>query len=282
MKYRSIALYRVFGIVVPKDDNINLLSDADRAFRAVLTRRPDEMCFESDRAFAVGFLLLTGGIDQPERLKAELSSILETRRARFGDGPYLVIETNGEVKEFTSQNIVETDDFIIHLDVPQNESIRVAVARQEAAVLLALALETGRVSCFDRVCHRIVYFRNDGRPVYAYSLSGSGAGLFVSRVLTDSEVQGAKDWRAKLLANPPLERVVRLLVSSMETEQDALHSFLFCWTALEIFIKKVSPYYKKSPLSANLAFIFSEFCGGGKSPAVVLGGQSEQLDEPAL
>ena len=37
-----------------------------------------------------------------------------------------------------------------------------------------------------------------------------------------------------------------------------------------------------NPLSANPAFIFSELSGGGKSPAVVLGGQSEELNEPAL
>ena len=35
-------------------------------------------------------------------------------------------------------------------------------------------------------------------------------------------------------------------------------------------------------LSASPASIFSELCTGGKSQAVVLGGQSEQLDEPAL
>ena len=47
-----------------------------------------------------------------------------------------------------------------------------------------------------------------------------------------------------LIANQNLERVVRLLVSSLKTDNDVLRSFLFGWMALEIFINKAFSIYE--------------------------------------
>jgi hypothetical protein len=42
-----------------------------------------------------------------------------------------------------------------------------------------------------------------------------------------------------------LERVVRLLVSSLQTNGDALRSFLYAWAAIEIFVSKNFGFYEE-------------------------------------
>ena len=59
MKYEFISVFKTQGILVPEDqEDVVLASDASRDARAVLTNRPDEMCYECDRGKALANLMM--------------------------------------------------------------------------------------------------------------------------------------------------------------------------------------------------------------------------------
>ncbi|MEM9948699.1 MAG: hypothetical protein AAF810_21915 [Cyanobacteria bacterium P01_D01_bin.36] len=83
----------------------------------------------------------------------------------------------------------------------------------------------------------LVFFRDDGKPVYSFTSSGS-LKFHASHSITPEIVKSIEDWYQILIADQDLTQIKRLLVSSLQIEGDKLRSFLSAWTALEIFINK--------------------------------------------
>jgi len=251
MKYIYTTVYWIKGVTVDSDQTERkVVADANHGLRALLTSQLDTHCLEVDRSIAVANLLLnsmfgggtnTGSLD--ERLTSEITKIREARVRDYGAGVYLVIEVQGEVDDFTAPHQQEYDDFVTCLDGVAKGSIRSAVADQITAIITAIVISVDNVLGIKKVTDAVVFFRDDGKPVYSYTITASGTG-YVSKQLLPEAIKPIQAVFDKLFSNQGLDRVSRLLVSSLQSSDDPLRSFLSAWTALEIFVNKTFNHYE--------------------------------------
>jgi hypothetical protein len=99
-KYRHTLVYRISGIHLGKrDEDVEIIADPEAGFRAVVASGPDNYCFEGDRWTALANLRLNAIFRQlgleitQERLADELEEIRESRKRKFGAGPYLILRS---------------------------------------------------------------------------------------------------------------------------------------------------------------------------------------------
>jgi hypothetical protein len=76
-----------------------------------------------------------------------------------------------------------------------------------------------------KISDSVVFFREDGKPIYSYTGLADSATFFVSQPIDTSSVESLSKWYKILVSNAGLERVNRLLLSSLQTDGDALRSF---------------------------------------------------------
>lgn len=244
MRYQHIVVYWVKGLSPLQSENDGeIIVDSANNFRVILTNDPDAPCFEGDRSTAIANLMLNlmfGRVQRGtfhEQLEETTSEIQQSRKQKLGAGLYLVFFKDGNVDEFTPSNQEENEEFVICFDGASKEPIRQASEPYIITALSTLMLAASNIQGVLQVSDEVVFFRDDNKPVYCYTPSASGT-LSVSQCITLEEVLSISDLYKILIYNQDLERVVRLLVSSLKTDNDVLRSFLFGWIALEIFINK--------------------------------------------
>jgi hypothetical protein len=250
-KYQHTLVYWIDGIHLgAQEGEVELITEPVAGFRAVLSTDPDAYCFESDRFIALANLKLNALFGQlgleitEESLADELEVLREARRRRFGSGPYLVFVREDNVEEFSRLHEVETENFIVCRGGPPKDHLRRASRPHVLAALAALAVAAGAISRIDEVSDTIVFFREDGKPIYSYTLSMTGEPS-VLRAISEETLESVTSWYHTISQDPQLERVGHLLVSSLQTKGDKLRSFLFAWAAIEILINKTFGVYEE-------------------------------------
>jgi hypothetical protein len=250
-KYRHTLVYKLDGVQLRVGyGEVEVVADTAAGFHAIVSTAPDDYCFEGDRWIAMANLRLNAIFSQPglgitqERLEDELEKIRESRTSRFGTGPYLVLMRDDEVEGFSPEYEIETEDFVVCRGGPPRDILRQASSPHVLTALAALAVATGDVSRIKEVSDTVVFFRSDGKPIYCYTLSAT-ANAGVIRAVSEDALGSVEYWYRTIAHDRELERAVRLLVSSLQTEGDALRSFLHAWTALEILINKSFGSYEE-------------------------------------
>src|SRR5215217_2231897 len=229
MKYRHTLVYGIHGVRLEAQEEVEVIADHATGFRALLLADPDTHCFEADRSASIAHLLLTAAFRDTEsatfdeRLASQLEEIRKSRKGKFGKGPYLVLTREDTVEDFTPLRERETDDFVIWLDGVPKERLRQASATQIRAALAALVLGAENVSGIDKISDAVIFFRSDGKPIYSYTASMSGT-LSVSQAIPVEAIESVGDRYQSIARRHDLERVNRLLVSSLQTEVDTLRS----------------------------------------------------------
>ncbi|HEY9671816.1 MAG TPA: hypothetical protein V6D11_10250 [Waterburya sp.] len=212
---------------------------------------PDVYCFEGDRKIALANLMLNltfgqvkpGSID--EQLQEEIEGMKHSRKQKFGTELFLVYVREGSVDTFTASNPVEKEEFVVNFNdngTPK-DSIRAGSEPHMMAALSAVMLAATNVQGVKPVIDEVVFFREDNKPVYSYASSATATG-YISRNITSEEVNSVANWYNILIADKNFKRVVRLLVSSLQNDNDILRAFLAAWMALEIFVKKTFSVYE--------------------------------------
>lgn len=251
MKYQHITTYWIKELAlqhVESDEEIVL--DSKIGFRAILTSNPDSYCFEGDRSLAVCVVILnrTLGCGKPgtfeESLVYEIKEIQESRKQKYGTGLYIICLTEGSIDKFEPSGETERDDFVICSGGVPIESINSASKPHTLAVLSSLMLSADNALTFVEASKSLVFFRDDGKPVYLIS-SSSSAESYTCSSITPEILKSVNNWYQILIADQEFDRVKQLLVSSLQTEGDKLRSFLSAWTALEVFINKTFSLYEK-------------------------------------
>jgi hypothetical protein len=179
-----------------------------------------------------------------EYLANKLKEFRESRKRRFGTGPYLVLVREDNVEAFSPRYEIETKDFVVWHDGGPKVPLREVSTPHVLAALTALAVAAQDVSGIDQVSDTLVFFREDGKPVYSYTLSMTG-GPSVLRAISEEALESVTSWYQTISQDPQLERVSRLLVTSLQTKGDKLRSFLFAWAAIEILINKTFGVYEE-------------------------------------
>lgn len=246
MKYRYTAIFSIKGLCLPPDgSDRELVIDSEVGLRSVLTAQPNTYSFERDRGLVVARMMLHGffgskpkGEDFQQRVTNAVEELWSAREKKFGEAPYLVVVAEGEDPSFMPSHQEETDDFVFCLDGADKSQIRKDYETRITALINSLTSEAKSVIGVKKVADGVVFFREDGKPVYSYALSTGSATAYLSKQLLDEEVEAIEGPYRLLAADTEFQRVQRLLRFSLEVEQDTFRSFLAAWWAFEVFVGK--------------------------------------------
>ncbi len=267
VKCRCTEIYSLKGINLPPGQTEKeLIADSTRGFRAVLTTQPNSYAFEGDRSLAVAGMMLRGllklepGSDEFKQHITNKIDEFQTRRAKkFEAGPFLVVigeETFSSFKPFSfegkADDIQDFIDFQICFDGADKDEIKSKFHTKATALLNSMAVIMGSVVGIKKVTSFVFFLREDGKPIYSYSFSGS-AQVYTSKPVSDDIVPLIDTLYHQIEDDNTLQRVQRLFRSSFETEEDRLRSFLEAWMAFEIFVNKIFASYEKRFFMSLLA-----------------------------
>ena len=150
----------------------------------------------------------------------------------------------GKTNTFSPSHERELENFVVCFDGASRQEIQLNSELQIQAALSAFTLAIDNILGITKVSDSVVFFREDSKPVYSYTGLVGSAKLSVSKPVSVSSVESLLHWYKIIVSDADLERVNRLLLSSLQTEDDALRSFLFAWNALEIFVCKIFGFYE--------------------------------------
>lgn len=148
MRYTYVAAWSMLGgLSLPVDgDPMELVSIGDCRF--VLTRDPDDLLREVDRAAAVGNALLgvLAGVSEGDfasTLDCAIEEAVADRTRKTRDLTMLVFEAQGEVAALLDpQSSAEREEFIVALDAFDKQAVRRSHQPEIEAMKLALAIES--------------------------------------------------------------------------------------------------------------------------------------------
>ena len=231
MKYTYTIVYWIKGLTLgPDQAEKRVVAEADHGLEAFSLPQLDTHCLEVDRSVALANLLLnsvfggssnTGSVD--ERLASEIAKIKESRVREYGAGAYLVIVVQGEVDDFTTAHQKEFDEFVVCMEAVTKEPIRRSVADHITAIITAIAISGENILGVKKVTDAVIFFRDDGKPVYSYTFTASG-NAYVSKQMLPEATRPIQAVFDKLLSDQELW-ISRLLVSSLQSSDDSLAPF---------------------------------------------------------
>lgn len=244
MKYRYVVAFQLIGVTKPSADVEGALLELPATGSSGrLTGDLDTMPPEVDEAAAVGGLLLKGLVGQgsegtpEERLAREVEELRQRRRKETGEAAFLIVQAEGEIADFNPQPQHELVGYVLAIgDTPKKE-IR---SRHESSIhglLAAIAIASEHLCGLKKVADSVVFVREDGKPLYCYTFSGTGTASVSSPLTQDAWTQVERN--AKTLSrHQSLVDAARLLIRSLAEDRDPLLSFLSVWSGLEIFVNK--------------------------------------------
>jgi len=252
MDYRYTTVHRVKGVTFGPDKiDIDLLNDDSAGLRAYLTTRLDVHSNEIDEHVAIANVLLNSMFGHSpnslEQLSTEVTSIQEARRKKYGESVFLVTVVQGVVQPFQPDAEREFDGFIVYLDGSPNKQIRDKLTERVSQVVASLSFAIDNLLAVEKVTDTVIFYREDGKRVHSYNLTGS-ANAFGSRRISDDDPPKVDGYYRSLRRNPALQQMTHLISSSLSTSDDQLRSFLTIWSAFEMFISKVFSDYERQLL----------------------------------
>lgn len=237
-------IYSIQGVSLHKPGVEESLIDApDDGVRLLLTDSIDNHWLHGDMSLASTWLMLTGGSDESTgRLRRELldAKVQEVREGRK-PGTFLVLTRSGDVENFTPVAERDEGQFIVTIDGLNAREIRVKSAGIAARVLTALRLSIEQPLAIERAGDFITLFREDGRPIYARTLSAGQPTFWMPLPIGAPEAIEVL-YRSTLI-EARLGRVYELLGEALSAT-DPFRAFLWAWTGLEVFLGKVHRQYE--------------------------------------
>jgi len=252
MKYEYTVVYRIKGIEHDSPEDLELIVSENGQIRAILTNTPDKYDDSANDKAA----LLTNFADWCQQHNAQLlvkpcRNAATTPRPKCEDAPHVVIQISGNKPDLGGSEIIETDDYVVHLN-PNDPSdlIRTEGEGVIAAILVSLVLEAGGTITLKKIWDSIVMTRGDGKRTIPANFSTTVKINIFDSLANDATTRITDCYRKFSSGKKELNTVLRLLTLSFETEDDKLRSFLFSWSALEVFVNKIFKKYK-TDLSAK-------------------------------
>jgi hypothetical protein len=244
MRFRYSLLYRPYGLSLPKGQTTRSLPTSTRdGLVAILTSDVDPIVTELDRYFAIANRMLggIGGGGPGSTLEDSIAAVRKTR-AKYGNGPFLVVTALGEYPWQPPEHMEEIDG-IVAADGPGRGPLKEVILPALKRFMCALFLSTPRLVRTDLLSDAGVLLPDDGSPVYPYRL-GMSAKAYLGNPITDEIDYRLRRIGDSLVANGSFERVASLIADSLDNERDPLRAFLFGWSALEILVNKLFGTYE--------------------------------------
>lgn len=184
----------------------------------------------------------------PGSLNERLPPLIEEKRAerakRVADSFVLVVEQCVEISPaFVEEYRIPGAEFTAYIDgfsgTEARQMGRASAERLTTAFLLAANSNTA----LQRLSESVYAIDDTDRPVYSLSFN-SRVSLGVVHQTTPDVVDAYRDSLSHCHRLTGLEAVCELFTAAIAGSGDRLHRFVFAWTGLEIFIKKVFRDYE--------------------------------------
>lgn len=251
MDYRYVSIFHVSGIKLPNDKSEMLLvNSTSTRTKIVFQSDIDQLCYFIDRGAAIGSMMLeslfgkedTGPVG--DRIDKRIKLIRDDRRKRFGSGPFVVFEFSGEVDVHPSKPTRDLGEFIVSYDLVDKNQIRNQFKKEIDQLLISFFLIVERYYELKKVTDGMYLLDESSKVWYSFTLTTS-AKIDVLKTFDDTSLHHLSDYSSALAKTFDLENVYRLVVQSSDKDSDNLESFLFGWTALEVFVNKTFKEYEQ-------------------------------------
>jgi hypothetical protein len=243
MKYRLIEIFKIEGLNRQKEEDVYLYSNIQDGLIAFLTMNLEKHSFEADRQAALmGYFLFGMSLD---KLNDKIEDIINERKTKYGVGPFLVIEVNGEIAISQPEVVAEHDQFDVSCSEKDNELIKSDSEDHIHNILSSFAIEINGAYSFKRVAGASFFIRENGKLIYAYKITFNPVRIGSLQSLKEENIDKVKILYQKMNSDNSLERVLHLFMLSLMADQDPLQKFQYSWNALEIFINKSFEDYEK-------------------------------------
>lgn len=253
MKFKYISVYKIRGLThntATGDIQVYTREIENRSIKAILTDKPDEYCYEIDRAQVIGFSMLAGFVGQSgagdirTKIAAGIERLREKRQKDIEGSQVIIFIGSGETEVDFSRPSREADDYILGFDIIEKGKIVSLFADDITLTLSGLSLATERTSLEVKQVTGGVYLINEqNTPVYSMSCTVSGEAY--SSFQTSDEIIREAQNNVKVISKQQLTKVNRLLIQALSLENDSLRRFMFAWASLETLIKQIFSQYEK-------------------------------------
>ena len=255
MEYTYTVAFKVNGLCLPEGADEFVISESDEV-QVIICSNTSKYSIHSDRGMAVGTLMFKGLTGQGREgefeahIEAEVNSIKEERSEKYASGPFIVFIAKGQTEVDLSKSTKEFGQFVILLDAVDKERIKASykeLINHHLTSLFLVAKRDFRVNKVLDWCH----FEEDGKVFYSYTFSVGSPTVTVSNAFTDEIAEKLNNYLVALNKNTGLDDICRLLVRASSEQSDKLRSFIFAWTALEIFFNKTFKLYEQKFLEKH-------------------------------
>ncbi len=251
LKYHHIQLFSVSGILLPADiDELPLIDGELGAVKVYLTHSPDICVLNISRGSAFGLMMGKGRLRDKgqkefnEELNEEIERISDGIKKRFKSKPVFVIEIIGETELNTPHPLNDLGEYLICIDGVDKPTIRRQTADLTNTAISSLYLASYKDFELKKITNGLHLTDEDGKIYYSFSFSMTGRG-FVSTTVDTTLTVNTSEYAQKISKTKLSKKVIRLLTQALDENDDFLKSFLFAWTALEIFIQKAFKEYNQ-------------------------------------
>lgn len=256
MKYKYLSLFHIGGLHVPKDKDIVTLveynpNDAHSNSQITLASNADFLVFLRDRGLAIWQVwanAMLGGVSMepfPEKVREATAKIQEQREKEFGSGSFLVFEFTGESDYKLPERFESIDDYIFEFDegnLFDKAQIRKTFIPSINKTLACLFLVSNADYEIKKISYGIHLVNEDGKTIYPIR-STFEINPTVSSTLNEDLKNKFTKYIITASNNSDYNKIYYLLTQAAE-DKDNLRSFLFAWTAFEIFISTAFEEYK--------------------------------------
>ncbi len=265
MQYKYVAVHKLIGITPPAGGEEQVLVEYPAInAKSFITYDVESHLLELDKASVIGFLMLKGLFGPAtkgtfeERLAHELEELKEKRKKDVGQDVFVIFEAEGEVESFEPRSERENPDFIIAIDGAPKQPIRSKYQAPINGLLASFALGSDQICGVKKVTDGVIFFNEDGKPVYSYTFDMTGKAI-VSTGLKEDSITFVINNAKALGKHQQLVDSARLLSRSLDEGSDDLQSFLSVWAGLEIFVSKNFKEFEEVS--------FKKLSGGNAPPA---------------
>lgn len=252
MQFVFLAAYRVLGISHKSDyPDIELFLGSNPNTRAVITSDLDRHWLILDQQTALRTMMLKGMVGYPqaegfeERLEQEVQAVRKQRSPVPETDGILIIEIKGESTAMVSGQATETDHFMVCFDAYDKETLKTQLQSRISAVVTALRLASNGAYKLEKIRDGSYLLSPEGKITHSFSLKMGSPTLYVSRQMADELVVRIREDVNLLLKENKLDNVMRLFAHSLDRKTDSFRTFVSAWSALELFIAKVFPFYEE-------------------------------------
>lgn len=249
MDYRYYYVARIIGgFSIPQDVNEAELA-SQGSMHAFLCKDVDTRLADLDRSNAIATMILNGlfgqqaSKDYNANLVAEIAAIRESRKEQVGNSVLLLVEFAGEIDVSIHDPMREQDDYLVCFDAVDKSTVRDKHQHDVDAVKFAVAAQSDSFCKFHTIVDGLYLLNTDRKKVYSYTFSGGSAEMFVSHALTQQARDGLVSSYESVVEHRDADRTIRLFSLMSDDKADKFRTFLFGWTALEVFVNKTFQLY---------------------------------------